>query len=273
MTMSSDPVLDFNLNLQEDLQDQLGQKKVQPSDEQNNQQPGSSASNAELLSMINELQSTSEANAAKLFACFADKLAYDASKQLQIDRLHGELQQYRADLIARTNRPLVNGLIRMHDDIGKLVSALTKKSPDALTPELFLKAINGIGEDVEILLDQNGVATFTAEDAQFEPRRQRAVNKVTTADEQQAGTIASRVRPGFEQGNELIKKERVDVYVFEAIVEEIAEQVAEQTQTPQVELDSSEKPRLVVGSGATLDVEWAVQHSKLSRSDEDSSDE
>ena len=153
-----------------------------------------------------------DAGVDRVLAAFEAKLAYDATKQIQIDRLHEELQQYRKDLITRTVRPLVNGVIRHHDNIGKLISALRSKPEDELTPERFFSEMASLQEDVEIVLSQNGVAAYREPAGLFDPRRQRVLKKVSTYEESLANTVAESLRPGFEQGAEILEKERVATY-------------------------------------------------------------
>lgn len=171
----------------------------------------------------NHMEALLESGITEILNAFEQKLAYDTTKQQQIDSLHEQLQKHRSDLIARTNRPLVNGLIRLHDDVGKLVESLEKKPLDQLDPERFFKEFRGIQEDMEILLDQNGIVAFTEPVEQFEPRRQRVIKRVETSEQLLVGTIAKQLRPGFEQADDLIQKERVWVYVQE---ESTAEQDA-----------------------------------------------
>ncbi|MEN8217146.1 MAG: nucleotide exchange factor GrpE [Pseudomonadota bacterium] len=160
--------------------------------------------------ILQNLEQKLESGISKMLNAFEQKIAFDAAKQQQIDRLHAEMQEYRTDMIAKTNRPLVNGLIRLHDDIGRLIEGL--KPNEQLEPDKLLK---GIQEDIEILLDQNGVATFREPVDTFQPRRQRALKNVSTTDEKMVGKVAERVRQGFEQGDEIIQKERVNVYVLD----------------------------------------------------------
>lgn len=150
----------------------------------------------------------------KILHSFEQKLAYDITKQQQIDLLHSELQKYRTDLIAKTNRPIINGLIRLHDDIGRLVEKLKSCPPEQLNHNRFFKVIDGIQEDIEILLDQNGIITFRESFEEFSPRRQQAIKSIPINEKDLNGVVAARIRPGFEIGNEIIKKERVTVYVF-----------------------------------------------------------
>lgn len=156
-----------------------------------------------------------KSNTAQILNAFEQKLAYDATKQKQIDSLHAELQKHRTDLIARTNRPLVNGLISLYDDVGKLSENIRKKSIEEFDQERFFKAFESIKEDIEILLDQNGVISFREQGEKFDPKRQHAVRQVKTLENQLVGTVAERLRLGFEQGNDLIQKERVSVYIVD----------------------------------------------------------
>ncbi|MGE4182775.1 MAG: hypothetical protein AB7J34_23365 [Limisphaerales bacterium] len=151
---------------------------------------------------------------ARVLTAFGEKLAYDQTKQVQIDRLHEELLQYRSDLVSRAARPLAHGMIQLHDDIGKLLSALRAKPAEQLTPARFFSLLEGLQDDVEIVLGQNGIAAFREPGCQFEPRRQRALKRVSTFEAALAGTVAERIRPGFEQGVEILEKERVSTYEF-----------------------------------------------------------
>ncbi len=151
----------------------------------------------------------------KLSRQFEHKLAYDQTKQQQIDTLHNELQKYRSDLIAKTNRPLVNGIIRLHDDIEKIAAKFETKPEEPLGPDRLIKILLGTAEDIEILLDQNGVVAFQEPLETFNPQRQRSIRSIATDDPALNGYVAERLRPGFEQGNEILRKETVAVYVVE----------------------------------------------------------
>lgn len=173
-----------------------------------NMQENNSVSKDELIDILEE-------KITEVLNAFEHKLAYDTTKDKQIDRLHDELQHYKRDLIAKTNRPLVNGMIKMFDDSDKLIGNLRKKSVEELTPERFFKELEGVKEDIEIMLDQNGIVVFTESSDDFIPSRQQVIRKIPTSDKRLAGNIAERIRPGFEQGSDLIKKERVAVYVYD----------------------------------------------------------
>lgn len=162
------------------------------------------------------LEGCVQAGVARVLEAFEHKLAYDAAKQRQIDLLHEELQQHRSDAISRASRPLVHGVIRLHDDIGKLVASLREKAHAELSPERFLALLEGLQEDVELVLSQNGIAAFRETGNALDLRRQRVLRKVPTSDSSLADKVAESLRPGFEQRGEVLEKERVAAYAFEA---------------------------------------------------------
>ena len=147
-----------------------------------------------------------------ILAEFRDKLALDRFKEEQITRLHEELQEYRNDLISRTARQILLGLIRFHDSLGKVTAALRQKPVEELTPELFFRQLEGFQDDVELLLGQHEVERFEEPGTDFDPRRQTSVRSLSTEDPALVGRIAERVRSGFQQGETLLQKERVAVY-------------------------------------------------------------
>jgi len=150
----------------------------------------------------------------KILEVFEQKLMYDSTKQRQIDQLHAEVQKHQVDLIAKTNRPLVNGMISLHRDISNRLSSLQKRSVEELTPELFFRAFVEIQDDIEIILDQNGITTFSNPSEIFDPKRQQPIRKIETETKEVVGHISERLSVGFEQGDELIQKERVSVFVM-----------------------------------------------------------
>ena len=167
----------------------------------------------DLAGALGQLQETVTAGFADLLQQLRDKLTYDRFKEEQITRLHEELQAYKSDLVSKPARQLVQGLIRMHDDLGKMAAALRQKPAEELTPERFFQQFADFQDDLELLLGQNGVERFQSPGDAVDPRRQTAVRLVPADDPARVGQIAERLRPGFEQGEALLQKERVAVYV------------------------------------------------------------
>jgi molecular chaperone GrpE len=147
-------------------------------------------------------------------ATLEENHALDRFREGQIERLHAELQAYKADLVGKAVRPVLQSLIRLHDDLGKVIEALRAADPTTLDPQRMLVLLQGFHEDVELALDHNGVSAFRTTGEDFDPRRQKAVRTVDVAEPVNVGKIAARVRPGFEQGEAILEKERVAVYVL-----------------------------------------------------------
>ncbi|HSK80487.1 MAG TPA: nucleotide exchange factor GrpE [Thermoanaerobaculia bacterium] len=142
-----------------------------------------------------------------------EKAALDRFREEQVDRLHAELQTYKNDLVSKQARLLIQGIVRLHDDVGRSVAALRQKPAEELTPEVLFRQLADFQDDVELLLGQHGVERFEAAGEELDPRRQTVARTVPTDDPGRAGRIAERVRPGFEQGETILQKERVAVWV------------------------------------------------------------
>jgi len=143
---------------------------------------------------------------------FQRKILYDMHKDQQIDKLHSELQEYKMDLLAKTNRPFINGLIYMFDDLDK---TLDKVQDDLEFSEKSIKILKNIQEDILILLEENGIVEYRDIDEKFNPTRQQVVKKVPTPNKELVGMVVESVRPGFELGNIVIRKEKVAVYILQ----------------------------------------------------------
>lgn len=159
---------------------------------------------------IQEQLATLERN---VLNAFESKIAFDLTKEKQIDRLHAELQGHRSDLVGRAIRPVFQSLVRLYDDFDKVLEALQAEDQAKLTAERLLGLLKGFRDDVELALEHNGVTAFRTDEEKFDPIRQRVARTIKTADESLIGLIAARVRPGFEGGGAIIERERVAVYI------------------------------------------------------------
>jgi len=149
---------------------------------------------------------------AEVLGEFRDKLALDRFKEEQIEKLHEEVQAFRNGLVLRAVRQVLQGVIRLHDDLGRVEASLRRKPVEELTPERFFKLLAGFQDDVEMLLGEHGVERLEVSGEEFDPRRQTAARTVPADDPAQVGRVAERLRPGFTQGETLLQKERVAVY-------------------------------------------------------------
>lgn len=148
----------------------------------------------------------------KLQDMFERKLAYDATKDQQVARLHEELTGYRNRSLDRAVIPLMRGVIQLHTNIGKLCAAM--RSDPARTQDA-LSEIEGIQTDLEVVLEQHGAALYRHNGGRFDPHRQRVHSRALTEDANLDGMVAERLRPGFEYDDTVLQKEAVVVYVYQ----------------------------------------------------------
>ncbi len=167
----------------------------------------------DLLATVARFEASAAKGFAELLGEFRNKLAYDQTKQLQVDRLHAELQGYRDDRAAKPVRDVLLGVVRLHDGLSKTTTVLVAKPAEELLHDRMLRAFADFQDDIEMLLGQHSVERFEEEGETFDPRRQMVARSVPTEDPAQVGRIAEHVRPGFAQGETLLQKERVAVYV------------------------------------------------------------
>ena len=153
---------------------------------------------------------------ARLAELFEERLVYDQFKERQITQLHEELQAHRQGLLERALRPLLMGLVRLHDELGRVRDHLSSTPSEARSADQVDLLVEGFQDDVELLLDQNGVNRSCSQDDRFDPRLQTSVGTVPTDDLGRIGAIARRVRAGFERDGVPLRKERVEVFVAAA---------------------------------------------------------
>ena len=58
-------------------------------------------------------------------------------------------------------------------------------------------------DDIELLLGQHGIEPFRMPGKEFDPHRQTALRTAVCDEQDMAGRIAERLRPGFMQGEAL----------------------------------------------------------------------
>ena len=103
-------------------------------------------------------------------------------------------------------------MIRVHDDLGKVVASLRARPVEEITPERTFRVLDGFREDLELLLAHHGVEPFEPIDDVFDPRLHTALRLAHTAAPERAGRIAACLRPGFSRGDALLQKARVAVF-------------------------------------------------------------
>lgn len=189
--------------------------------------PAASESMVDLLTAIRQLDSSLSLQLMELKGSIDRELRAEASREKIVDRLHGELQEYKQDLLLSMMRPVFLDLIQLHDDVGKVLdtqpeasapsdeigtnaSDLVASSED--TSARLRRHLEGLRQGIEDILYRQGVEPFSTDDLQFDARRQRAVATVPTDDRERNRTVAVRLRKGFQSGAKVVRPELVTVY-------------------------------------------------------------
>jgi molecular chaperone GrpE len=146
-----------------------------------------------------------------LQSAFDREIRAEATREKVVDRLHAELQEYKNDLLLNVLRPVFVDLIQLHDDIGKIVAAQAEPGDEAAK---LLGLMRGFQQGIEDILYRQGVEPFEADDAVFDPRRQRAFSTVPTDDPALGKTVAARIRKGFRLGDKVVRPEIVSVFAL-----------------------------------------------------------
>ncbi len=145
---------------------------------------------------------------------FRGKLKYDAHKNGIIDKLHSELQEYKDDLIRKLLQPMILDVILAIDNFNKLARTNRDREPEALDPRKLLQMLECVPDDLENLLYRRGVDCYREDGERFNPKRQKVMKKIPTADRERDRTIATRLRKGYEWDGRMIRPEMVAVYVY-----------------------------------------------------------
>jgi len=186
---------------------------VSPSPPPGGPEPADSGGEISLAEGLARIETVVATACSEILQEVRGKAALDHFREQQVDRLHAELQIYKNDLVSKQARQLIQGIVRLHDDLGRSVTALRQKPPEELTPETLFRQLADFQDDIELLLGQHGVERFEAPGEELDPKRQTVARTVPTDDSGHLGRIAERVRPGFAEGETILQKERVAVYV------------------------------------------------------------
>jgi molecular chaperone GrpE (heat shock protein) len=142
---------------------------------------------------------------------FETKLKYDDGKQKTIDTLHKELEEHRTGLHFKILRPVFLDLIRLYDDLEKMIESMSPQPEQSLNRTLEdLQLLQG--EVVEIL-ERYGAEAFSL-DGPLQANKQRVIKTIETTDSTLDKRIARRLRKGFSYENRILRPEQVVVYKF-----------------------------------------------------------
>ena len=114
-----------------------------------------------------------------------------AHRELVIDRLHEENQEFRGGLGRIILEPVVADLIRLYDQLSMESRRLESNGQDG-------RLMGSFADDVAQILDRCGIEIFSAEPGDpFEPDRHKPLAVVACDDEARHNTVAEVLAAGF----------------------------------------------------------------------------
>lgn len=132
-----------------------------------------------------------------------------------IDRLHEELQRFRAGERRELLRPVVTDLRLLRDDLIGQSAAV----PEAMTRDQVATLLTSYADSVALILERCGVVPIRPGlAASFDPRQQQASDLAETSQADLDGTIAKVVSDGYADADTglPVAPARVVVYRFAA---------------------------------------------------------
>ena len=136
----------------------------------------------------------------KLLERFDEKLLHDEARTNEIKRLNAELAKHQPDAKWSIAHPYVVQMIRHLDEIQRFVQRY--ESRDDATAKDFVNALEWLGENIELALEEHGVTAYRPQVGKdpFDGRRHSVVgDPVPTTDPSLSRVIERCVRPGFER--------------------------------------------------------------------------
>jgi len=149
-----------------------------------------------------------------LVARLDEHLAADAERAAHresvIDRLHAENQTLRSGELERALEPILRGVLRVYDEIGRSTARLVGLAPiDATAVSVEL---DGLAQEVEMVLQTHGFERIdVAVGEPFVARLHRAVSSVETGDAEADATVERVVRIGFQSVDRILRPSEVVV--------------------------------------------------------------
>jgi molecular chaperone GrpE (heat shock protein) len=148
---------------------------------------------------------------------FAEKIRYDEVKERQLTELHREVQEHRKGLHQRLLRPVIDDLIRMHDDLAEAIDAGIAARPAAVEQTLasfldsILETLSRCGverREPEIGAEPDDLG------AVVDRARQKVVRSVPTDNPELDRRVARRRRIGFDYDGRVLRAEWVEAYRY-----------------------------------------------------------
>ena len=177
----------------------------------------------------------------KLDEKFDKKIAEDTHKNSLFDKMYEELASYKKDLYAKLVGPFINETISLLDDYERLIERI-----DTVDHDKLKKYVIGIPDDLESILDNNGVERYSDDTEKFNPKTQRVIKTIPTGNIELENVIAERTRKGYRWNGVMLKPEMVKIYKYKEGFVEPTLEIKQEDPTTSGNGSLEEKPETTI---------------------------
>lgn len=177
----------------------------------------------------------------KLDEKFDKKIAEDTHKNTLFDKMYEELASYKKDLYAKLVGPFINETISLLDDYERLIERI-----DTVDHDKLKKYVIGIPDDLESILDNNGVERYSDDTEKFNPKTQRVIKTIPTGNIELENVIAERTRKGYRWNGVMLKPEMVKIYKYKEGFVEPTLEIKQEDPTTSGNGSLEEKPETII---------------------------
>ncbi|MCP4690420.1 MAG: nucleotide exchange factor GrpE, partial [Desulfobacterales bacterium] len=123
--------------------------------------------------------------------------------------------EYKDDMMKKLLRSVIMDVIKVADDIRKVVNHYRSMSLEKRNPEKLLDYLSSIPQDLDDVFAWQDVKSFTCDGPLLDISRQRVTKKIATDDRTMDKIVAESIRPGYEWDGRVIRPEMVSVFIYE----------------------------------------------------------
>lgn len=136
-----------------------------------------------------------------------------ANQTDRIEKLYETNKMYADDIVFHSKKEFIEGIIHIADSVRKTLTRVDRNAPDKLYNHLSF-----VPEDIDDLLNNNGIKPYTDESEYFQPRTQTCLRTVITDDVALDNKIADRLKCGYYQIRKVKRRENDrDIYEDQVI--------------------------------------------------------
>ncbi|MCD4656503.1 MAG: nucleotide exchange factor GrpE [Planctomycetes bacterium] len=147
----------------------------------------------------------------KLTESFNKRFLNDKAKDQAFDKLYESMQEYKDDFLVNAKKPIFLDLIRLNDDIQKMLSQENNGSSEEETDN----KLELISDLVIEILYRNDIDVISEAPKIFDRNFQKSVKRVITDSKEKDREVVEILKIGFIHGSQIVRPQEVSVYIYE----------------------------------------------------------